>query len=47
MDFAGVMVVHSWSDSSAVDVERMPTRIWPIIPQAVRVFALLFQFYTR
>ena len=47
MDFAGRMVVHSESNSSAVDVKRIHTRIWAIIRQAVRVFALSLEFYSR
>ena len=49
MDFAGRMVVHSESKDSAFDVERMRTRIWAIIRQAVLVgvFALSLEFYSR
>ena len=47
MDFAGRMVVHSESNSSAVHVERMRTRVWAIIRQAVCVFALSLEFYSR
>ena len=48
MDFAGRMVVHSESNSIAVDVERMRARIyvyiWAITRQAVRVFAFSPEF---
>ena len=47
MDFAGRVVVHSESNRSAVDVEWMRTRIWAIMRQAVRVFALSLEFHSR
>ena len=36
--------MHSESNSSAVDVETMRTRIWAIVRQAVGVFALSLEF---
>ena len=47
LDFAERMVVYLESNSSAVDVERMRTRIWAMTRQAVRVFALLLELYSR
>ena len=41
------MVVNSESNSSAVDVERMCTRVWAIVQQAVCVFALSLELCSR